>query len=172
MKNSVKFLTIALAAFAIGFTANNYAISDIPANFKVATVDIQEVVASSAQVQDLKKEQQLKTDELVKFVEKARKDVSMQKDEAKKKSLEEKYSKELQAKREKMEKDYIEKLQKIDESISNTVKAQAKLGNYDLVLAKGVVLSGGEDITPLVINVVKQPTTKPKANTTTKKRRK
>lgn len=155
MKKSVKFLAVALAAFAIGFSANNFAISDVPSNFKVATVDIQEVVASSAQVKALKKEQQAKADELVKFVEKARKDVSAQTDEKKKKELEAKYSKELQAKREKIEKDYITKLQAIDDSISKTVKAQAKAGNYNLVLAKGVVLSGGEDITAAVIKVVK-----------------
>jgi len=155
MKKSFKFLAVALAAFAIGFSANNFAISDVPPNFKVAIVDIQEVVASSAQVKALKKEQQTKADELVKFVEKARKDVSAQTDETKKKDLENKYSKELQTKREKMEKEYVDKLQKIDDSISKTVKAQAKLGNYDLVLAKGVVLSGGDDITQAVIKAVK-----------------
>ena len=56
MKKSIKFLAVAMAAFAIGFSANNYAISDVPSNFRVATVDIQEVVASSAQVKALKKE--------------------------------------------------------------------------------------------------------------------
>lgn len=155
MKKNVKFLAVALAAFAIGFSANNFAVSDVPSNFRVAIVDIQEVVASSAQVKALKKEQQTKADELVKFVEKARKDVSAQTDEKKKKDLEAKYSKELQAKRDKMEKDYVAKLQAIDDSISKTVKEQAKVGNYDLVLAKGVVLSGGEDITSAVIKVVK-----------------
>ena len=155
MKKNVKFLAVALAAFAIGFSANNFAVSDVPSNFRVAIVDIQEVVASSAQVKALKKEQQTKADELVKFVENARKDVSAQTDEKKKKDLEAKYSKELQAKRDKMEKDYVAKLQAIDDSISKTVKEQAKVGNYDLVLAKGVVLSGGEDITSAVIKVVK-----------------
>lgn len=155
MKKNVKFLTVALVAFTIGFSANNFAVSDVPSNFKVAIVDIQEVVASSAQVKALKKEQQAKADELVKFVEKARKDVSAQSDEKKKKDLEAKYSKELQAKKDKMEKDYVTKLQAIDDSISKTVKDQAKVGNYNLVLAKGVVLSGGEDITAAVIKVVK-----------------
>jgi len=155
MKKSVKFLAVAMAAFAIGFSANNFAVSDVPSNFRVAVVDIQEVVASSAQVKALKKEQQAKADELVKFVENARKDVSAQTDEKKKKDLEAKYSKELQAKRDKIEKDYVTKLQSIDNSISKTVKDQAKAGNYNLVLAKGVVLSGGEDITAAVIKVVK-----------------
>ena len=73
----------------------------------------------------------------------------------KKKELEAKYSKELQSKKEKMEKEYVSKLSAIDDSISNTVKEQAKVGKYDLVLAKGVVLVGGDDITKEVIKAVK-----------------
>lgn len=155
MNKNVKLLTVGLAAFVIGVSVNNYAISDVPSNYKVAIVDVQQVVASSAQVKNLKKEQQAKTDELVKFVEKARKDVAAVTDEKKKKALEDKYTKELDAKKEKLEKDYISKLSAIDTSISKTVEAQAKANNYNLVLAKGVVLYGGEDITDVIIKAVK-----------------
>lgn len=155
MNKNVKLLTVGLAAFVIGLSVNNYAMSDVPANYKVAIVDVQQVVASSAQVKNLKKEQQAKTDELVKFVEKARKDVAAVTDEKKKKALEDKYTKELDAKKEKLEKDYISKLSAIDTSISKTVEAQAKANNYNLVLAKGVVLYGGEDITDVIIKAVK-----------------
>lgn len=93
MNKKVKFLTVGLAAFVIGFAANNFAMSDVPANYKVAVVDIPQVVSSSAQVKNLKKEQQAKADELVKFVEKARKDVAAVSDETKKKDLETKYTK-------------------------------------------------------------------------------
>ena len=155
MNKNVKFLTIGLAAFVIGFSVNNFAMSEVPANYKVAVVDIAQVVASSAQVKNLKKEQQAKADELVKFVEKARKDVAAASDEKKKKELEEKYSKELVSKKEKMEKEYVNKFSAIDASISKTVNEQAKAGNYNLVLSKGAVLYGGEDITQQVIKVVK-----------------
>ena len=109
MNKKVKFLTVGLAAFVIGFAANNFAMSDVPANYKVAVVDIPQVVSSSAQIKNLKKEQQAKADELVKFVDKARKDVAAVSDETKKKELETKYTKELQAKKEKMEKEYLTK---------------------------------------------------------------
>lgn len=155
MNKNMKFLAIGVAAFVIGFSVNNFAMSDVPANYKVAVVDISQVVASSTQVKNLKKEQQAKADELVKFVEKARKDVAAVTDETKKKELEEKYSKELISKKDKMEKDYINKLSKIDESISKTVNEQAKAGNYNIVLSKGAVLYGGEDITQTVIKAVK-----------------
>lgn len=155
MNKKVKFLTVGLAAFVIGFAANNFAMSDVPANYKVAVVDIPQVVSSSAQVKNLKKEQQAKADELVKFVEKARKDVAAVSDETKKKDLETEYTKELQTKREKMEKEYLTKLSAIDDNISKTVETQAKEGGYNLVLAKGVVLHGGEDITQAVIKALK-----------------
>lgn len=137
MNKKVKFLTVGLAAFVIGFAANNFAMSDVPANYKVAVVDIPQVVSSSAQVKNLKKEQQAKADE------------------TKKKDLETKYTKELQTKREKMEKEYLTKLSAIDDNISKTVETQAKEGGYNLVLAKGVVLHGGEDITQAVIKALK-----------------
>ena len=155
MNNKIKFLTIGLAAFVIGMGVNNFAMSDVPANFKVAIVDVPEVVASSSQVQALKKEQQAKAQDMIKYIEKARKDVAAVTDETKKKELEEKYSKELISKKDKMEKDYINKLSKIDESISKTVNEQAKAGNYNIVLSKGAVLYGGEDITQTVIKAVK-----------------
>lgn len=123
--------------------------------FKVAVVDVPQVVNASAKVQALKKEQQAKSDEIIKFIENARKDVSGITDAAKKKSAEEKYTKELQAKKEKMDKEYAEKLKAIDTSISQQIAAQAKLDGYNMVLSKGIVLYGGEDITSKIMKVVK-----------------
>ena len=68
MNKKVKLLAAVAAAFAIGFSANNFAMSDVPSNFKVAVVDVQQVVASSAQVKALKKEQQAKTEEVIKYI--------------------------------------------------------------------------------------------------------
>lgn len=144
-----------LAAFVVGMSFNNFAMSDVPPSYKVAVVDVSRVVASSAQVKALKKEQQAKATEIVKYVENARKDVASVTDEKKKKALEEKYSKELMTKREKLEKEYTTKLTAIDKNISSTITTQAKAKNYNIVLAKGVVLYGGDDITADIIKVVK-----------------
>lgn len=155
MNKNVKLLAAVTAAFAIGFSANNFAMSDVPSNFKVAVVDVQQVVASSAQVKALKKEQQAKTEEVIKYIDKARKDVASVSDEKKKKALEDKYNKELVTKRETLEKDYATKLQAIDKNISSTIETQAKAKNYNVVLAKGVVLYGGDDITADIVKIVK-----------------
>jgi len=124
-------------------------------DFKVAIVDVPQVVNASAKVQALKKEQQAKVDEIIKFIENARKDVASITDANKKKTAEEKYTKELQAKKDKMDRDYAEKLKAIDTSISDQIAAQAKLEGYNVVLSKGMVLYGGDDITAKIIKVVK-----------------
>jgi outer membrane protein len=121
----------------------------------VAVVDVPQVVNASSQVQALKKDQQAKADEIIKFIEKARKDVSSITDANKKKTAEEKYTKELQAKKEKMDSEYATKLKAIDESISKQIETQAKAKGYEVVLSKGVVLYGGTDITADIIKVVK-----------------
>lgn len=153
MDNKFRFLAVVVAAFIVGFSVNNFAMSDVPS--KIAVVDVGQVVASSSQVQALRKEQQAKAKELVAFVEKARKEVAATTDVKKKQALEDKYNKELNSKKAAMDKNYASKLESIDKNISAKINEQAKAGNYDIVLAKGVVLYGGTDITDAVKKAVK-----------------
>ncbi len=144
---------LAVSLLAAGCLSFNSAV--MAKDFTVAVVDVPQVVTSSAQVQALKKEQQAKAEELVKFIENARKDVASITDSSKKKVAEEKYSKELQTKKEKIELEYASKLKAIDASISKQIETQAKAQGYDVVLSKGVVLYGGKDITSEIVKVVK-----------------
>ena len=153
MNNKIKILAVGLLTFASGIAFSNFAMSDVPS--KIAVVDVQEVVNSSSQVQALKKEQQTKMKEVVSFVEKARKEVAATTDVKKKQALEEKYNKELNTKKTAMDKNYADKLTAIDSTISKQIEAQAKAGGYEIVLAKGVVLYGGSDITDAVKKAVK-----------------
>ena len=155
MNNKFKFLAVAVVSLAIGFSLNNSAISNVPVNFKVAVVDVQKVVSESLQVKALKEEQRVRVQELAQYVKTAKTSISAEKDATKKKALEQKYTKEIASKKSAIEKEYAKKLKAIDKNISNAIKAQAKSGSYDLVLTKGVVLSGGEDITSAVANALK-----------------
>ena len=154
-KQKITTLTIAIAAFAIGLGFNNFAMSDIPANYKVAVVDINAVVSKSAQVQALKKEQQTKMKELQKWLETVRADVQKQSTQEGKDKLIKKYDAEFAKKQEAIKKNYATKLQAIDKSISETIATEAKAKNYNLVLSKGMVLYGGDDITASISKVVK-----------------
>ena len=155
MYNCRKLLSITLLAFVLGLAAGNYAVSDVPSNFKVAVVDVQKVVASSNQVKALTKEQVTQKENLAKFIKSATDEINKEKDSKKKKALEEKYNKEFKTKQETIVKNYETKLLAIDKSISSLIDTKAKANGYDLVLAKGMVLSGGVDITDEIAKQVK-----------------
>ena len=83
MKNNFKMIAVSVLAFGIGLTAGNYAFSDVASSFKVAVVDVQQVVASSPQVKALKEEQKRKGQELAKFIETAKVTLDKEKDATK-----------------------------------------------------------------------------------------
>lgn len=151
MKKNLKLMTLTMAVAGVLALAP----SVMAEGFSVAIVDVPQVVNASAKVQTLKKEQQAKAEEVMKFIEKARKDVASISDANKKKAAEEKYNKELNTKREQIEKDYAAKLKELDISISQQIETKAKAEGYDLVLSKGIVLYGGKDITAEIIKIVK-----------------
>ena len=143
--------TILTAAIILGLSSMNAAFADT----KVAIVDVQAVVSQSQQVQALKREETKKIQELEKWLKTVNDDVAKQQTEEGKQKLTKKYNEEFAKKRETIAKDYQEKLQKIDKSISDTIAQQAKAKGYDMVIAKGIVLYGGDDITADIQKVVK-----------------
>ena len=147
MKIKFGFLAVVLSALLMTNCAP--AFSEVQPS-KVAVVNVQEVVNSSSKVQALKKQQEAKAKEFVTFIEKARKEVAATSDVNKKKSLEEKYTKELNAKKEANDKEYAKQLAEIDAAISNQIANVAKSQGYDLVISRGIVLFGGNDITGAV----------------------
>ena len=142
------FLTMALI---LGLASTSPAFAE----GRVAVVDVPAVVAQSQQVKDLKKEQETKLLELEKWLTTARSDVEKQQTPEGKEKLLKKYNNEFAKKKEAIAKDYQKRLQAIDKSISNTIAQQAKANGYDMVIAKGVVLYGGDDITAEIKRVVK-----------------
>ena len=68
-----KIVPLTVIAFMLGLCANNFAMSGVPANYKVAVVDVAKVVSSSKQVATLKKEQPSKLEQIKKVYETAQK---------------------------------------------------------------------------------------------------
>lgn len=149
-----KILLISAVAFIMGLTIN-YAFSEVPVGFKVAVIDVQKLVLNSSQVKDLKLEQTAKNQELMKFVKNARADVAKTKDNTKKKALENKYNIQLRAMKKSMDDSYNKKLASIDTGITKTIEKAAQEKGYNVVLAKGAVLYGGDDITSEIQKAVK-----------------
>ena len=122
---------------------------------KIAVVDVQAVVAQSQQVKALKQEQTKKMQDLEKWLTTVKTDVEKQQTQEGKEKLLKKYNAEFAKKKEAIAKDYQARLQTIDKSISDTIAQQAKAKGYDIVISKGMVLYGGDDITADVTKVVK-----------------
>ena len=137
MKKSL-FVTILGFFLAAGYVC---------AEDSVAVVDLQKIVSGSSQVKQLKQEHAKKMEELNKIIVNARGEIANETDENKILKIEEKYTKEFNAKKSLLEKDYNTRLSVIEKSITDEIAKKAKKDNYDFVFAKGVVLYGGKDIT-------------------------
>lgn len=152
MKN---LLTKTLVGLMLCTISSTVIAAETLTNCRVAVVDVNAVVGSSSQVQALKKEQQKKLEELQKWLTTVRADVQKQSTAEGKEKLIKKYDADFVKKQEAIKENYATKLKAIDKSISTTIVEQAKALQYDVVLTKGVVLYGGDDITQNIIKVVK-----------------
>ena len=148
-----KILSIAALAIVLGLSTVNIASAKDNAGYSVAVVDVQKVVESSPQINALKTEHKNKIDDLTAFVESAKADLAKQTDAAKRKTLEDGYNKELNAKKTVLDNEFVKKLSEIDKQITASIKA--KSSSFDLVLAKSSVLNGGTDITNDIIKSLK-----------------
>ena len=122
---------------------------------KIAIVDVQKVVNKSAQVQALKKEEEAKHKEIAQLIKKGGEEIKAQTDISKRREIAQKYDKQIKSKQEANIKSYKAKLEAIDKNINTAIIQQAKAMGYDMVLTKGIVLYGGDDITDAILKIVK-----------------
>ncbi len=144
---------IVALAFGIGYSVNNIAISDT--NTMVAVVDTTKLITNSADVKNLKTEQQEKLKQIQKTLEKAREEISKETDPQKAAQLEEKYRDEINNQKIAMDENYNRKVKELDNKIHLAVTEKAKQLNYDLILPKDIVFWGGTDITSEIEKVIK-----------------
>ena len=149
-----KALLTIMAAGLIVFGISNSGIC-AAINQKVAIVEVPAVVAKSAQVQALKKENEAETKKIEQWLKEVKEDVEKQKTQEDKEKLLKKYNAEFAKKKEAIAKDYAARLQAVDKSITETISTTAKAKGYSMVISKGVVVFGGDDITADVQKTVK-----------------
>ncbi|MBP3821137.1 OmpH family outer membrane protein [bacterium] len=153
MKNSIWFLAICALFFIVGYNINDSAIS-FP-RYKVAVVDISQILSKSSELQSLKISQEKQMKELNTLVSKAQNEIANVQDRNKAIELEENYRQQIEQKRSAMDKEYETKVNKITSEVKTLISKEAKKSDYNLVLPTGMVISGGEDITQNVISAVK-----------------
>ncbi|MFV0626052.1 MAG: hypothetical protein ACK5N8_01710 [Alphaproteobacteria bacterium] len=122
---------------------------------KIATANVQEIIAYSPKVQALQAEQKAKIQNLASFVKTANNEIAHEQDNKIKKELEKKYSEELSKQKIEFEKEYVKKLSEISDELSKKVQEESKKMGYDIVISKDVTIAGSEDITEKLKEVVK-----------------
>ena len=122
---------------------------------KIGVVDLQQLVANSSQVKQLKAEHNKKIAELDKILVNARGEISNEKDPAKVLLIEDKYMKEFNTKKDALERDYNNRLSSIEKNIKAEITKKAQKDGYEFIFAKSVVLYGGKDITSEIIGNIK-----------------
>lgn len=125
------------------------------ASEKIGVVDIQALVNSSESVKALKNEHNAQLESLNSIITEAQNAIAQENDPQKIVMLQDKYNSEFNKRKEIIENQYKAKLTSLEESIRNDIVAGAKKNNYDIVIAKSVIFSGGEDITELILKDIR-----------------
>ncbi len=151
MKINIWFVIACVLVFCVGYNMNDVAVS-FP-KYKVAVIDVAQVLENSNEVQELKRAQDKDMEELNTLISKAQNDLLNEHNKSKLIQKESDYRQQIETKKKNMDKEYSSKLAKINDHIRSMISKEAKKSNYNLVLPTGMVISGGDDITA---NVIKQ----------------
>lgn len=151
MKINIWFVIACVLVFCVGYNMNDVAVS-FP-KYKVAVIDVAQVLENSNEIQELKRAQDKDMEELNTLISKAQNDLLNEHNKSKLIQKESNYRQQIETKKKNMNKEYSLKLAKINDHIRSMISKEAKKSNYNLVLPTGMVISGGDDIT---VNVIKQ----------------
>lgn len=151
MKINIWFVIACVLVFCVGYNMNDVAVS-FP-KYKVAVIDVAQVLENSNEIQELKRAQDKDMEELNTLISKAQNDLLNEHNKSKLIQKESNYRQQIETKKKNMDKEYSLKLAKINDHIRSMISKEAKKSNYNLVLPTGMVISGGDDIT---VNVIKQ----------------
>lgn len=151
MKINIWFVIACVLVFCVGYNMNDVAVS-FP-KYKVAVIDVAQVLENSNEIQELKRAQDKDMEELNTLISKAQNDLLNEHNKSKLIQKESIYRQQIETKKKNMDKEYSLKLAKINDHIRSMISKEAKKSNYNLVLPTGMVISGGDDIT---VNVIKQ----------------
>ena len=118
---------------------------------KIAVVDVQKVVSMSRPVAELRQDMQGQMSNLQAWVNDSNAKINQESSQEKKDELTKQYQEELLQKQQLIQRDYAEKLQKLDDDLTKIIEATAKEEGLSITLVKGSVAAGGTDITDKVI---------------------
>ena len=138
MRNNIWFVVACVLVFCVGYNINDVAIS-FP-RYKVAVIDIPEVMSKSTELQELKRAQNKDMEELNILISKAQNELINEQNRSKFAQKEAEYRKQIETKKKDIDNKYATRLVKINENIKTLISKEAKKANYNLVLPTGMVI--------------------------------
>ncbi len=123
--------------------------------WKIAVVDVMSIINGSKDVMTLRQNHAIRSQELSQWLQAAQNEVNSQSDPQTKQGLLQKYNVEFAQRRNTVNQLYQQELSVIDQNISKTIMDEATKLGYNMVLAKNVVVCGGNDITEDVRKLIK-----------------
>lgn len=124
-------------------------------SWKIAVVDIASIVNGSQDVATLRQNHAVRSQELSQWLQAAQNEVNNQADQEAKQNLFQKYNAEFAQRRNTVNQMYQQELASVDQSITKIIMDEAQKLGYNMVLAKNVVVCGGDDITEDVRKLIK-----------------
>ena len=138
---------LVLAAFLAGFYGRSTS--------NIAVVNVKMVLDNYPELRIIKRENNVKLNELSAWLDGVTKEVNAEKDKAKREKLAAQYKKLALEKETLIKQDYTKKIQGINETVSALIDEVAKKAGCRVVLANTSVVSGGKNITDEVLKKMK-----------------
>lgn len=129
MRKKIFGTLVIVTIFALGYSINNIAVSNTNSGYRVAIVDVQKIVSNSSEITTLKAEQEKQIQNLEKTINKAREEISKEKNPDKIAQLEEKYRNEINKQKLAIDTSYSSKLTAIDNKIKTAIVEKARSMN-------------------------------------------
>lgn len=148
MKKYVEYVVVIVVAALLGCAI---CCGSCKKSSKIAVVDVQKIVSMSRPVAELRQDMQGQMSNLQAWVNASNAQIEKEGSQEKKDALTKQYQEELMNKQQAIQKDYAEKLQKLDADLTKIIETTAKEEGLGITLVKGSVAAGGTDITDKVI---------------------
>ena len=120
MKNNIWFIIACILVFCVGYNLNDTAVSF--QKYKVAVVDVPEILSHSEEIQELKRQQDKDMEELNILISKAQNEIINEKRKDKLIEKEASYRKQIETKKTEIDKKYNAKLEKVSNNFGRSKK--------------------------------------------------
>ena len=151
MKKNILILFGFIASFMLGACA---VVQAGAARLIIATIDAVAIARNSNEVMALRAYEIKEREALNSYIQKAKTEISKEKDKEKQTAIQKKYVQTYKSKEKTLQTQIAKKSNAIDKKIYETIQSYASTKGYNLVFSKSALIYGGEDISGEIIKII------------------